>query len=68
MLLVAVLLEGGISIAWHSATAIVLFVVSGLMWISFIVIERYFTQNEHRTEPIFPWRFVQNRTWMGTLL
>ncbi|EKG16605.1 Major facilitator superfamily domain general substrate transporter [Macrophomina phaseolina MS6] len=68
MLLVAVLLEGGVSIAWSSATSIVLFVVSGVMWIAFVTNEWFLTSDKFRTEPIFPWRFLQDRAWMGTLL
>jgi len=68
VLLVAVLLEGGISIAWNSAAAIVLFVLSGIMWILFLGNEWFFTKYERTLEPIFPWRFMHNRAWMGTLV
>lgn len=68
MLLVAVLLEGGLSIAWNSGPAIALFVVSGVMWIAFVGNEWFFTKNERALEPIFPWRFIHNKPWMGTLL
>jgi len=68
MLIVAVLLEGGLSIAWDSGPAIALFVVSGVMWIAFIVNEWFFTKNERTLEPIFPWRFIHNKPWMGTLM
>ncbi|PVI01633.1 MFS general substrate transporter [Periconia macrospinosa] len=68
MLLVAVLLEGGVSIAWSSATSIILFVISGVMWIAFVANEWFFTKEKFRTEPIFPWRFLHDRAWMGTLI
>lgn len=68
MLIVAVLLEGGISIAWDSASAIVLFTVSGILWILFLANEWFFTKRDRALEPIFPWRFFKNRPWMGTLM
>ncbi|KAF2836638.1 MFS general substrate transporter [Patellaria atrata CBS 101060] len=68
MFLVAVLLEGGISIAWNSAVAIILFVLSGVMWALFLGNEWFFTKYKRTLEPIFPWRFVHNRAWMGTLI
>jgi len=68
MLIVAVLLEGGLSIAWNSGPAISLFVVSGVMWIAFLVNEWFFTKHERTLEPIFPWRFLRNKNWMGVLL
>lgn len=68
MLLIAVLLEGGVSIAWSSKTSIALFTISGILWLAFAGNEWYFTSDRHRTEPIFPWRFVTNRVWMGTLM
>lgn len=68
MLIVAVLLEGGLSIAWNSGPAISLFVVSGVMWAAFLVNEWFFTKHERTLEPIFPWRFLRNKNWMGVLL
>ncbi|KAF1835910.1 MFS general substrate transporter [Decorospora gaudefroyi] len=68
MLIVAVLLEGGLSIAWSSGPAIALFVVSGVMWIAFLGNEWFFTKHERTLEPIFPWRFMHNKPWMGTLI
>jgi MFS family permease len=68
MTIVAVLLEGGISIAWNSAAAIALFVVSGVVWILFLINEWFWTKRDRILEPIFPWRFMRNRAWMGTLL
>ena len=68
MLIVAVLLEGGLSIAWNSGPAIAFFVVSGVMWIAFLGNEWFFTKYERTLEPIFPWRFMHNKPWMGTLM
>lgn len=68
MLIVAVLLEGGISIGWDSGASIALFTVSGALWILFLVNEWFFTRRDRTLEPIFPWRFLKNRAWMGVLL
>ncbi|KAI9036876.1 MFS general substrate transporter [Aspergillus affinis] len=66
--LVAPLEEANREFAWRSAFTIVMLVISGLAWIIFLLWERRVTQSSGPTEPVFPWRFVQNRVWMGMLL
>lgn len=66
--LVAVLLEAGNQFSWSSGTAIALLVVSGILWIAFMLNEKIMTNDKRPQEPIFPWRFIFNREWMGTLL
>ena len=68
LLLVTVLLEASSSFAWHSGTAISLLVVSAVLWVLFFVNERIVTSDKWRAEPVFPWRFLFNRAWIGTLL
>ena len=68
LLLVTVLLEASNEFAWGSGTAISLLVVSAILWVLFLVNERIVTGEEWRAEPVFPWRFLVNRPWMGTLL
>lgn len=68
MLLVTVLLEAGTEFSWSSGTAISLIILSGLLWILFLVNERTITSEKRPQEPIFPSRFLFNRAWMGTLL
>ena len=68
MILVTVLLEASTEFAWSSGTAISLLVVSAILWFFFLVNERIVTSEKWRPEPIFPWRFLFNRAWMGTLL
>jgi Na+/melibiose symporter-like transporter len=68
LLLVAVLLEAGTSFAWNSATSIACLVVSAVMWILFLLNEKVLTNDQYRQEPIFPWRFISNRPWIGLLL
>lgn len=66
VLLVAAILEGGVAFKWNSAASIVLFVLSGLLFIAFAanegIVERF------GKEPLFPWRFARNRIWIGVLL
>ena len=68
LLLVTVLLEANNEFEWNSAVAIALLVVSGVMWVAFFVNERIVTGDSWRTEPVFPWRFLFNREWMGVLM
>ncbi|KAI9788799.1 MAG: hypothetical protein M1816_006580 [Peltula sp. TS41687] len=68
LLLVTVLLEASNEFAWRSATAISLLVISAVLWILFLINERVVTGDNWRPEPVFPWRFLFNRAWMGTLL
>ena len=68
LLLVTVLLEASNEFAWGSGTAISLLVVSAVLWVLFLINERIVTGEEWRPEPVFPWRFLVNRPWMGTLL
>ncbi len=68
LLLVTVLLEANNEFPWNSGAAISLLVISGALWIGFLANERVVTGDQWRAEPIFPWRFLFNRVWMGTLL
>lgn len=68
--LVAALEEAGTRFPWRSPFVVVLLTVSGLLWILFLVWERYVTAAESstRSEPVFPFRFVQSRVWIGMML
>jgi hypothetical protein len=68
--LITALLQGGDGNAsWSSAQVVTLLVFSALAWIGFAAWERFITNSTTRgTEPIFPWRFVYNRVWVGMLL
>lgn len=68
VLLVTALQEGDVHFAWESAAIICFFVISGLLWVAFIAWQWYVSHQVTRVEPMFPWRFFRNRTWMGTLL
>ena len=74
MLLVATLffvtaLEvAGAEYAWRSAVVITLLTISGILWVTFLMWERMVTRAAKVREPVFPWRFVQSRVWVGMLL
>ena len=66
--LVAALLEAGQFFAWKSAFTISLLTISGIGWIAFILWERIITLRASVTEPVFPWRLMTSRIWMGMTL
>lgn len=69
--LVAAVEEAGTSHGWRSAFVITLLVLSAVLWIFFLLWERYITRKEDMVgavEPIFPWRFIKNRIWLGMIL
>jgi hypothetical protein len=67
-MLVAGLLETPIEAKWSSPTTIVLLVMSGLLWLAFLIWEWRSSRIESVREPLFPWRFTKNRVWMAMLL
>ncbi|KAM0308687.1 hypothetical protein ACHAO8_009778 [Botrytis cinerea] len=67
-LLVAALQEAGGEFAWNSAFVIILLIISGVTWILFILWERRVTVNMSSTEPVFPWRLMKSRVWIGMTL
>ncbi|ORY05713.1 major facilitator superfamily domain-containing protein [Clohesyomyces aquaticus] len=68
LLLVLALLEGGVAFKWRSAPEISILVISGLLWILFLLNERIVSKRNGAREAIFPWHYLFNRAWMGTLL
>lgn len=69
LLLTTGLLEGGSQWEWGSAQSIAILTISGTLWIVFFWWERLVTlKGEWKQEPMFPWRFLYNRQWMGVLL
>jgi hypothetical protein len=67
MLLITALLES-YQFGWNSAFTITLLIISGLLHLAFLFWERLVTLADIPTEPVFPWRFIQNRSWMGLLM
>jgi MFS family permease len=68
--LVAAVEEAGLSFGWRSPFVVTLLVISGILWIGFLLWERRITTNGSGTspEPVFPWRFATSRTWVGMLM
>ncbi|KAJ2971514.1 hypothetical protein NUW58_g9397 [Xylaria curta] len=66
--LVSALEEAGKHYPWKSAFIITFLIISGLSWIAFFIWERRVTLQGNVREPVFPWRFVQSRVWIGMLL
>jgi hypothetical protein len=67
IILITVLEEAGVRFPWKSAFVIALLVVSGILWIVFLIWERMITLKAGSREPVFPWRFIR-RVWIGMLL
>lgn len=68
LLLITALTEATIEFTWHSAATIILLVLSGLSWTTFLAWEWFVSNRSGWTEPVFPWRFIRNRPWAGVLL
>lgn len=66
--LITVVLGAGTTFGWDSATTMALFVVSGVSWMLFLCNEYAATRYDWSVQPLFPWRFLQNRAWIGALL
>lgn len=69
LFLVTALEEADVNYPWKSAFVITLLTISGLCWIAFLIWSRRITLKQRSLrEPVFPWRFVQNRVMVGMLL
>lgn len=66
--LVAALEEAGTRFPWRSPFVITLLTVSGVLWVVFLAWERKVTRASRLREPVFPWRFIQSRVWIGMML
>ena len=69
LLLVAALQETAIEFTWSSGATIAMLTLSGLCWITFFMWEWYLTERATSyIEPVFPWRFIRSRSWVGMLI
>ncbi|PQE07460.1 major facilitator superfamily transporter protein [Rutstroemia sp. NJR-2017a BBW] len=68
VLLIAALSEGQVRYAWNSAIIITFFVLSGVLWIIFLLWQWYSSNRCSKIQPMFPWRFLRNRAWLGVLV
>ncbi|KAG8157943.1 hypothetical protein KVR01_012215 [Diaporthe batatas] len=70
LFLVAALEEADVNYPWRSPFVITLLTISGICWMAFLLWSRRITlrQRSEVREPVFPWRFAQNRVLVGMLL
>ncbi|KAK3687883.1 major facilitator superfamily transporter [Podospora appendiculata] len=68
ILLVFALQQGGLVYPWTSGAIISTFVLSGLLWIFFVLWQRWLSSLNGICEPMFPWRLAKNRFMLGLLL
>lgn len=68
--LVVALEEAGVRFPWSSAFVTTLLTLSGILWIVFLTWEKRVTASEtvKKREPVFPFRFLQSRVWVGMML
>lgn len=66
-LIVAVLNETNLAFHWSSGAAIALLVLAGASWIAFFAWEWYISDKPGK-DPIFPKRWLFDRSWMGILM
>lgn len=67
-LLISGLEQAAILLYWTSATVIAPICVSVFVWIAFFASQHYLSHPRSDTEPVFPWRFLQNREIIGLLV
>lgn len=68
ILIVFALEQGGVAYPWGSGAIVSTFVLSGVLWIAFVVWERMLSKKDGVREPMFPRSLVHNRFVMGLLL
>ncbi|CAG8953094.1 hypothetical protein HYFRA_00003289 [Hymenoscyphus fraxineus] len=66
-LLVTVLEEGGVQLAWRSAVIITCAILSGILWLAFIFWERTSGRDDSSENAMFPRRFFGNQIFMANL-
>lgn len=68
ILLIVALEEAALEGKWQSPMIICFLIISGLLVIGFLCWERFIIRENSIQEPVFPWRFVKNRVFMGILM
>ncbi|TGO32417.1 hypothetical protein BHYA_0319g00010 [Botrytis hyacinthi] len=66
-LLVIALEEAGQLYDWKSAFVIALLTVSCIFWVCFVFWERLASSESQTAEPVFPWRLMTSRIWIGMI-
>ncbi|KAF7910155.1 hypothetical protein EAE99_011347 [Botrytis elliptica] len=60
--------EAGQLYDWKSAFVIALLTVSCIFWVGFVFWERLVSLESQTAEPVFPWRLMTSRIWIGMIL
>ena len=60
--------EAGIDFGWRSAFVIACLSLAGFLWIFFVIWEKYVSNENFEQEPVFSWRFLKSRNFVGMLL
>lgn len=66
--LVTALQQVETGIPWGAASIVVLLALSPVCFVAFLLWERFVTKRERSMEPVFPWRFIEDRVWMGMII
>ncbi|OQE28648.1 hypothetical protein PENSTE_c003G06388 [Penicillium steckii] len=66
--IIAALQEGNSEYSWNSSLVISFFVISGTFCILFALWEWFISLHEMGIIPMFPWRLIKNRIFMGVVL
>ncbi|KAI1339724.1 putative multidrug resistance protein fnx1 [Xylariaceae sp. FL0016] len=67
-LLIAGFEEAASRLDWTTAAALAPICVSAVAWIAFFASQWYFTRPNSGVQPVFPWRFCENREVLGLFL
>ncbi|KAF2791393.1 major facilitator superfamily MFS-1 [Melanomma pulvis-pyrius CBS 109.77] len=67
LLLSTGLQQAALGLSWASAYVLPLLIVAGISIIGFLAWSWYVTNRRIWPEPIFPWRFIQNRVCLGMI-
>ncbi|KAF2821463.1 MFS general substrate transporter [Ophiobolus disseminans] len=68
VLLVVALENAGLRHPWKSALVVAPLTISGVMWVLLLAWEWKVTRDDGTREPVFPWRFIENRVSFGMML
>ncbi|KAK0636738.1 major facilitator superfamily transporter [Bombardia bombarda] len=68
ILLVFALEQAGVVYPWKSGPIISTFVISGVLFVTFLLWQRWLTLSDSAREPMFPWRLASDRFMLGLLL
>lgn len=68
VLLITALQQAADGKSFAATVVLPLLVISGVMWVAFVVWSWFVTTKRTLPEPIFPWRFIKSRVCIGLVL